>query len=832
MDILLTLDRFLFVHLVIQSLLQQPTIQHIFSKLQDLQAIPSGEYQYDTDAQYRTTYTRVTKNILEQPKNRAALALKILLWVVKAKQTLTVGTLREAIAVTDDSSEISDTLDSCDQQTMINVCEGLITIDDHSGKVRLVHETARDPLLGILPADGDYQMVVACLSYLSHSTFSKTASALEARMTVHLFYEYVAKHLSAHINACDLALTTEMFIKFTLNKGQIKSYFQVHGMSFRGAGVERLPLRIAVHVGHLPVVRQFLDKGIDPFNADETGQCALHWAVCENHIDIVRLLLDRWRLIVQTGDRDHEDVWNSYAGGNSVLHLAARKGSKEVVKLSLPYMDDMPMSGIAGQTPLHEAVKAGHEHIVEQLLECDVDPSSVMYDGRTALHVAAAEGQFAIVSRLIKYRNHRGRWGKRNEGFVVSARDRQNLTPLHLAALGSYTNIVELLLQARADGSASDLSGETVLYQAIYSGNTSSIRLLLLQGVVVNHKNRKGITPLHRAATMGYTDVIDILLGYGADISTRVGDRTALELALAGGHDKAVQLIRSKGSEPPLPANVDAMLADAARDGDIGLAELLLFHGANPSGKPLMAAAAYGHRNVLNLLLDRGADMGVQDEHGWTALHHAANGGHIYIVNLLVSQTTARNKQDQTPLVLAASNGHDQVVRALLPDLHDGSAQTEDIHLAFFLAARNGHHKAASLLATRGACIKTTEKDGRTAFIIAVEEGHSKVLEILLHFNADISERTKDGESALFAAARGGNVQVVRMLLEKGANIFETNEEGQTALFVAGEYGHRNVYTLLVEKGINQFVRDRNRKMASIGPGGGSGSGEDDDSNY
>lgn len=352
--------RFLYVHLVIPSLLQQPTVNHIFSELQKLKDIPPHEDWC------KAIYTRATASILAQPKNRAAIALKILLWVVKAQQTLSMCALREAIAITPNSREL-DKLNLCDPQMILGLCGDLITIDEESGKVRLAHPTARPWLLKILPADGDHQMALACLTYLSYDTFSKPASmwheiphqSLEDRLKENPFYRYAAKNLSAHINSCELALTTKAFDDFTWREGKVESYFQVHGKSFWGESKKRLPLRLAVHVGHLPVVRKFLDEGIDPFSRDQEGRTVFHWAVRANHIEIVRLLLDRWRLRVHSEYEWEDSLWRSNENGKSALHHAAPNGFTALVKLFLDRGADVSMTGEGGQTPLHEAVKGG-----------------------------------------------------------------------------------------------------------------------------------------------------------------------------------------------------------------------------------------------------------------------------------------------------------------------------------------------------------------------------------------------------------------------------------------------------------------------------------------
>lgn len=114
----------------------------------------------------------------------------------------------------------------------------------------------------------------------------------------------------------------------------------------------------------------------------------------------------------------------------------------------------------------------------------------------------------------------------------------------------------------------------------------------------------------------------------------------------------------------------------AAFFGHLELTQALLDRGADVNARstnsmkntPLHAAAAGGHIELMRLLLTRGADANASQEGGWTALHSAAQSGNRDMVELLLAQgakINSRAANNQAPLDLALTKGHQDIARLL-----------------------------------------------------------------------------------------------------------------------------------------------------------------------
>jgi ankyrin repeat protein len=130
-----------------------------------------------------------------------------------------------------------------------------------------------------------------------------------------------------------------------------------------------------------------------------------------------------------------------------------------------------------------------------------------------------------------------------------------------------------------------------------------------------------------------------------------------------------------EGLPPDFEADtVGSGMMIAAWDGNIALMQLFLERGANIDhtsriGEQAIALAAWrGHQKAVEWLIERGAAIDPPDK-TWGALHYAAFAGHRRIADLLIARGAkldARAPNLSTPLMMAVREGHETIVRALV----------------------------------------------------------------------------------------------------------------------------------------------------------------------
>jgi len=389
-----------------------------------------------------------------------------------------------------------------------------------------------------------------------------------------------------------------------------------------------------------------------------------------------------------------------------------------------PIAEALKQSQGDGMTALHWAVVHDHLPTVDRLLKLNADPNVTTEYGVRALLLASQHASVAVVDRLLE------------AGADVDGRGSAKETALMQAARRGDSQIVQRLIQADAEIDLRERNGNTALMWAAAAGHVDVVKKLIEADADVSLDLKSGFTAFLFSAREGHLEVANLLLDHGVDVNAVMDPKnskgrnprkgmSALMLAVESGHFQLALNLVERGADPN---DQRSKYAKADRgdnvEGDpeprgsgtltsINFVKALVEAGADvnlklKTGKPrkcklntkgltpLLLASRTADIELMNLLIELGADPMLTNSEGCTTMMAAAGVGVV-----AVGEEAGTEEEGDRAIEILAELGVD-------PNVVDKNGET-----AMHGAAYRNYPSAVATLAKVGASPAVWDKKNK-----------------------------------------------------------------------------------------------------------------------
>ena len=324
----------------------------------------------------------------------------------------------------------------------------------------------------------------------------------------------------------------------------------------------------------------------------------------------------------------------------TAMQQAAGPGQGEIAETAV--IAPMKMTLSYREHRLVDSCIKGNVYKLRNLLKVGSIDINMATGWGTLLSLAAFYGHTAIARELLSI-----------PAIDVNLGQWRGATPLFLAASHGHVDLVGLLLATRGINPNLGMLGEktTPLIIAAYKGYEEVVKILLTASSVrINLRQADGSTALFAATQANFPGIVEALARRGADVKLTLFDGTPplCYAACKGNIEVLKRLLQAPGVQ------VDQL--------------------SQAQATALFYAAEQGHKQVVELLLENGADPDIADKNQVGPLHIACLHGQTEIVELLLNAGAymeSRTEQKHTCFEIARIRGHQVIMRLIEGRMHD-----------------------------------------------------------------------------------------------------------------------------------------------------------------
>lgn len=559
-------------------------------------------------------------------------------------------------------------------------------------------------------------------------------------------------------------------------------------------------LHIAVQQGDEKILKYILEKGAEIHAQDQQGDTPLLCATRDGKLALAQILIAAGADLNQNNNE-----------GETPATAAARIPNADLIICIIKNGGDKEHKNKQGKSPLFIGIENDCLDVVKTLIQAGADVNDKAPNGEPLLLYATLKRKVAMVEALLAagartdVKDAQGRSLLHHAtsaalvklftaaGVNPNAVDNEGYTPLMQAARLSQRDIVQALLDAKADpnktiGSkgnrinalnlAQDFGIQTLLKQA------GARKLISLDTAVETLRDRRLINDADSADTAHSQASRRFIQQYQLYCEGKLQFKDFNFLG-------EILMLHSMNNSVGLP--IECIMAFIENGADL---EMLNSGGKSPLclalennnwavALELLAAGADGHK-LIPLACDTDANT--------YPLHYAARKGNMGVVQALLAAKADANAKlpgsGLTPMQLAAQGGYPEIVRALLNA--GGKANGVNPY-----DAANGEIEFVQALIEAGADVNTNSPLKQ-----AVLDGKTEIVKILLEAGAHT-----DDASLLYHSAKEGKTDIARYLLNAGMNVCYTTEDPDilnrpmSPMAIALKNRHMDIVQMIVATG-------------------------------
>lgn len=364
------------------------------------------------------------------------------------------------------------------------------------------------------------------------------------------------------------------------------------------------------------------------------------------------------------------------------------------------------------------------------------------------------------------------------------------------------------------------MSDLDIIIDTYLHGDVSNLNYLLFTIPDINEINDDGETLLTWACRSCAVPLVDKLLSKNLiDVNKKnIWEFSPLSLACHANSAVIVELLLEKGANVNIPDhNGDYPLTIAYKRGSLDIMRLLLEHEADmytaSSNEVLLNSDLESILNSLHVYLEPSI--------GFSFMHKACNENNVDVINFLIQKYGDRyiHEADDNglyPIHYACMNEAIDAVRILLQHGANPNVRSNKGFYPIGFACMVSSYDLVEYLVDNGASVNVSDRFYNTPLMYACITSSTSIARLLIEHQADVNICNVSGFTPLMSACKSNNLSLVNVLLDAKADVNRLTSVGFNALYFAAINNADNIIKLLMSHGSTPLFLSRNGDLPLV----------------